>query len=127
MTSPRQQLYDDVFSMISLLGNQVYDRLPMEEVPYPFIVLKHDNSDYRNIHKFTRNMNVTLKIDTWYLSADRGTHDKTLTQIEQSLFSLREMDGYAVKVRDINTSEITDTTTNDDLLHGTINVTYQIN
>lgn len=72
-------------------------------------------------------MNVTLKIDTWYLSADRGTHDKTLTQIEQSLFSLREMDGYAVKVRDINTSEITDTTTNDDLLHGTINVTYQIN
>ena len=127
MKSPRQQLYDDVFSMISLLGNQVYDRLPTEEVPYPFIVLKNDNSEYRNIHKFTRNMNVTLKIDTWYLSADRGTHDKTLTQIEQSLINLREIDGYVLKVRDINTSEITDTTTNDDLLHGTINVTYQIN
>ena len=127
MKSPRQQLYDDVFTMISMLGNQVYDRLPMDTVPYPFIVLKNDNSEYRNIHKFTRNMNVTLKIDTWYLSADRGEHDKTLTQIEQSLFSLREIDGYTLKVRNINTSEITDTTTNDDLLHGTIQVTYQIN
>ncbi len=127
MKSPRQQLYDDVFSMLSLLGNQVYDRLPMEEVPYPFIVLKNDNSDYGSIHKFTRNMNVTLKIDTWYLSADRGEHDKTLTQIEQSLFNLREIEGYALKIRDINTSEMTDTTTNNDLLHGTIQVTYQIN
>lgn len=127
MKSPRQQLYDDVFSMLSLLGNQVYDRLPMEEVPYPFIVLKNDNSDYGSIHKFTRNMNATLKIDTWYLSADRGAHDKTLTQIEQSLLNLREIDGYALKVRDINTSEMTDKTTNNDLLHGTIQVTYQIN
>lgn len=127
MKSPRQQLYDEVFSSISMLGYQVYDLLPMSEVPYPFIVLKHSLTDYRSTQKLNRDMIVTLNVDTWHLAEDRGLHDKTMFQIEQLLIDFQLSDTYALKVKRINVTEVTDRTTNDELLHGSIEVTYQIN
>lgn len=127
MKSPRQSLYDTVFERLSMLGYVVYDKLPMEEVPYPFIVIKNNLSEYEKRHKHSRSLTHSLKIDTWHLSDNRGEHDKTLTQIEQSLFSLGAVNGHSLIVRRLNSSEMTDTTTNNSLLHGIIDVTYQIN
>ncbi|WP_144781121.1 hypothetical protein [Macrococcoides caseolyticum] len=126
MKSPRQLLYDTVFERLSMLGFIVYDKLPMEEVPYPFIVIKNNLSEYNKRQKSNRSMALSLKIDTWHLSDNRGEHDKTLTQIEQSLFSLVSIEGLPLVVRDLRTNEMTDTTTKDSLLHGIIDVTYQI-
>jgi len=126
MKSPRQLLYDTVFERLSMLGFIVYDKLPMEEVPYPFIVIKNNLSEYDKRQKSNRSMALSLKIDTWHLSDNRGEHDKTLTQIEQSLFSLVSIEGLPLMVRDLRTNEMTDTTTKDSLLHGIIDVTYQI-
>ncbi|WP_312039290.1 hypothetical protein [Macrococcoides bohemicum] len=126
MKSPRQLLYDTVFERLSMLGFIVYDKLPMEEVPYPFIVIKNNLSEYDKRQKSNRSMALSLKIDTWHLSDNRGEHDKTLTQIEQSLFSLVSIEGLPLIVRDLRTNEMTDTTTKDSLLHGIIDVTYQI-
>lgn len=126
MKSPRQLLYDTVFERLSMLGFVVYDKLPMEEVPYPFIVIKNNLSEYNKRQKGNRSMAHSLKIDTWHLSDNRGDHDKTLTQIEQSLFSLVSIEGLPLVVRDLRTNEMTDTTTKDSLLHGIIDVTYQI-
>ncbi len=126
MKSPRQLLYDTVFERLSMLGFIVYDKLPMEEVPYPFIVIKNNLSEYDKRQKSNRSMALSLKIDTWHLSDNRGEHDKTLTQIEQSLFSLVSIEGLPLVVRDLRTNEMTDTTTKDSLLHGIIDVTYQI-
>jgi len=126
MKSPRQLLYDTVFERLSMLGFVVYDKLPMEEVPYPFIVIKNNLSEYDKRQKSNRSMALSLKIDTWHLSDNRGEHDKTLTQIEQSLFSLVSIEGLPLVVRDLRTNEMTDTTTKDSLLHGIIDVTYQI-
>jgi len=109
-----------------MLGFIVYDKLPMEEVPYPFIVIKNNLSEYDKRQKSNRSMALSLKIDTWHLSDNRGEHDKTLTQIEQSLFSLVSIEGLPLIVRDLRTNEMTDTTTKDSLLHGIIDVTYQI-
>lgn len=127
MKSPRQQLYDEVFSSISMLGYRVYDLLPMSEVPYPFIVLKHSLTGYRSTQKLNRDMIVTLNVDTWHLAEDRGLHDKTMFQIEQLLIDFQLSDTYGLKVKRINVTEVTDRTTNDELLHGSIEVTYQIN
>lgn len=126
MKSPRQLLYDTVFERLSMLGFVVFDKLPMEEVPYPFIVIKNNLSEYDKRQKSNRSMALSLKIDTWHLSDNRGEHDKTLTQIEQSLFSLVSIEGLPLVVRDLRTNEMTDTTTKDSLLHGIIDVTYQI-
>lgn len=126
MKSPRQLLYDTVFERLSMLGFIVYDKLPMEEVPYPFIVIKNNLSEYDKRQKSNRSMALSLKIDTWHLSDNRGEHDKTLTQIEQSLFSLVSIEGLPLMVRDLRTNEMTDSTTKDSLLHGIIDVTYQI-
>lgn len=126
MKSPRQLLYDTVFERLSMLGFIVYDKLPMEEVPYPFIVIKNNLSEYDKRQKSNRSMALSLKIDTWHLSDNRGEHDKTLTQIEHSLFSLVSIEGLPLMVRDLRTNEMTDTTTKDSLLHGIIDVTYQI-
>ncbi|GEM_PF-3010587 len=126
MKSPRQLLYDTVFERLSMLGFIVYDKLPMEEVPYPFIVIKNNLSEYDKRQKSNRSMALSLKIDTWHLSDNRGEHDKTLTQIEQSLFSLVSIEGLPLMVRDLRTNEMTDTTTKENLLHGIIDVTYQI-
>lgn len=126
MKSPRQLLYDTIFERLSMLGFVVYDKLPMEEVPYPFIVIKNNLSEYDKRQKSNRSMALSLKIDTWHLSDNRGEHDKTLTQIEQSLFSLVSIEGLPLVVRDLRTNEMTDTTTKDSLLHGIIDVTYQI-
>lgn len=126
MKSPRQLLYDTVFERLSMLGFIVYDKLPMEEVPYPFIVIKNNLSEYDKRQKSNRSMALSLKIDIWHLSDNRGEHDKTLTQIEQSLFSLVSIEGLPLIVRDLRTNEMTDTTTKDSLLHGIIDVTYQI-
>ncbi len=126
MKSPRQLLYDTVFERLSMLGFIVYDKLPMEEVPYPFIVIKNNLSEYDKRQKSNRSMALSLKIDIWHLSDNRGEYDKTLTQIEQSLFSLVSIEGLPLMVRDLRTNEMTDTTTKDSLLHGIIDVTYQI-
>lgn len=126
MKSPRQLLYDTIFERLSMLGFIVFDNLPMEEVPYPFIVIKNNLSEYDKRQKSNRSMALSLKIDTWHLSDNRGEHDKTLTQIEQSLFSLVSIEGLPLMVRDLRTNEMTDTTTKDSLLHGIIDVTYQI-
>lgn len=126
MKSPRQLLYDTIFERLSMLGFVVFDKLPMEEVPYPFIVIKNNLSEYDKRQKSNRSMALSLKIDTWHLSDNRGEHDKTLTQIEQSLFSLVSIEGLPLMVRDLRTNEMTDTTTKDSLLHGIIDVTYQI-
>lgn len=126
MKSPRQLLYDTVFERLSMLGFVVYDKLPMEEAPYPFVVIKNNLSEYDKRHKSNRSMTHSLKIDTWHLSDNRGEHDKTLTQIEQSLFSLVSIEGLPLMVRDLRTNEMTDITTKDSLLHGIIDVTYQI-
>lgn len=126
MKSPRQLLYDTIFERLSMLGFIVFDKLPMEEVPYPFIVIKNNLSEYDKRQKSNRSMALSLKIDTWHLSDNRGEHDKTLTQIEQSLFSLVSIEGLPLMVRDLRTNEMTDTTTKDSLLHGIIDVTYQI-
>ena len=126
MKSPRQLLYDTIFERLSMLGFVVFDKLPMEEVPYPFIVIKNNLSEYDKRQKSNRSMALSLKIDTWHLSDNRGEHDKTLTQIEQSLFSLVSIEGLPLVVRDLRTNEMTDTTTKDSLLHGIIDVTYQI-
>lgn len=126
MKSPRQLLYDTIFERLSMLGFVVFDKLPMEEVPYPFIVIKNNLSEYDKRQKSNRSMALSLKIDTWHLSDNRGEHDKTLTQIEQSLFSLVSIEGLPLMVRDLRTNEMTDTTTKENLLHGIIDVTYQI-
>ncbi|RXK19093.1 hypothetical protein [Macrococcus sp. DPC7161] len=127
MKSPRQQIYDLVFSRLIELGFTVYDKLPAEQVPYPFIVIKQGESDYQNRHKFNREMGISLVVDTWYLSDERGAHDEAMTRIEHSFFDFFLLDGYSVKLREIRTSELVDRTTNDELLHGTIKVSYTVN
>ncbi|UBH16403.1 hypothetical protein [Macrococcus armenti] len=129
MNSPKQDIFNAVYVAIySVFSVQssVYDKLPMNKVPYPFVVINDANAEYIPLHKFNRTSNVAIKIDVWGLVNDRGLHDSIMFEIERKLMNIKSTVSYSANVSELRTNTIKDNTTNDELLHGIIDVTFKV-
>ena len=124
--SPQQELFTAVKKVVSGLGYTVYDYLPMDDVPYPFVFLGEDlSTDIPNKTAIHGSYNLTLHI--YNDQKKRGTTSTMMMNIKQALRELKHTQGFYISVNNINDQIIQDTTTNIPLSHGIIDVEFYFN
>ena len=125
--SPQQELFVAAKVACMNLNYNVYDYLPMEDVPYPFVFIGEDSStDMPNKTAIHGAYNLTIHV---YHNdyKKRGTTTNIIMEIKQALRELKTTQGFYVSVNNINDQIITDNTTNVPLLHGMIDVEFYFN
>ncbi|MGM0864541.1 MAG: hypothetical protein ACQEWF_07710 [Bacillota bacterium] len=128
MKSPKIQLFNAVFSRSLSLGYDTYDYLPGkdDETPYPFVHIAGSvSSDVIN-NKEIITGTISQTIHVWGLANDRSHFAEMIFQIEMELRRLSELENYFVRLTELDSNEIFDNTTTDNLLHGIIQVEYRL-
>lgn len=123
--SQRQQLFDKVFILSQGLGFRTFDSLP-GVTEYPFVVINEPtlNSQYHG--KFRIAGELLMSIHVWGHQQDKGAHDLIMYQLEQELMKLKRLDTVYLRLVTVTPSVNKVTEGNERLLHGVIDVTYQI-
>lgn len=128
MKSPKIQLFNAVFNKSLNLGYGTYDYLPgkEEEVPYPFVhVAGSIGSDvFNNKEVITGNLSQTIHV--WEMANNRVHFAEMIYNLEIALRRLTQLDNYYVRLVSLDSNEIFDNTTTDNLLHGVIQAEYRI-
>jgi hypothetical protein len=128
MKSPKIQLFNAVFNKSLNLGYGTYDYLPGKdgEVPYPFVhVAGSVGSDVIN-NKEVITGNLSQTIHVWEMANNRIHFAEMIYNLEMSLRRMTQLDNYYVRLVALDSNEIYDNTTTDNLLHGVIQAEYRI-
>lgn len=123
---PQQELFTAVLvELRKRYPDQVYDTfLPPEGTPYPFIYLADSNLTDR-ANKTAVFGTVSQTIHVWHDNPQRrGTVSQMLLQIKQICRHLEHTGNFSWSVQDLNQGIFPDTTTNQPLLHGIVEVTF---
>lgn len=123
---PQQELFTAVLvELRKRYPDQVYDTfLPPEGTPYPFIYLADSNLTDR-ANKTAVFGTVSQTIHVWHDNPQRrGTVSQMLLQIKQICRHLEHTGNFSWSVQDLNQRILPDTTTNQPLLHGIVEVTF---
>ena len=123
---PQQELFTAVLvELRKRYPDQVYDTfLPPEGTPYPFIYLADSNLTDR-ANKTAVFGTVSQTIHVWHDNPQRrGTVSQMLLQIKQICRHLEHTGNFSWSVQDLNQRICPDTTTNQPLLHGIVEVTF---
>lgn len=123
---PQQELFTAVLvELRKRYPDQVYDTfLPPEGTPCPFVYLADsDLTDKAN--KTAVFGNVSQTIHVWHDNPrQRGTVSQMLLQIKQICRHLEHTGNFSWSVQGLNQRILPDTTTNQPLLHGIVEVTF---
>lgn len=123
---PQQELFTAVLvELRKRYPDQVYDTfLPPEGTPYPFIYLA-DSVLTDKANKTAVFGNVSQTIHVWHDNPrQRGIVSQMLLQIKQICRHLEHTGNFSWSVQDLNQRILPDTTTNQPLLHGIVEVTF---
>lgn len=123
---PQQELFTAVLvELRKRYPDQVYDTfLPPEGTPYPFIYLADSNLTDR-ANKTAVFGTVSQTIHVWHDNPQRrGTVSQMLLQIKQICRHLEHTGNFSWSLQDLNQRIFPDTTTNQPLLHGIVEVTF---
>lgn len=123
---PQQELFTKLLTEIKALGYDVYDGfLPPDNTPYPFVYLG-DSHQLDDANKTAVFGSVHQTIHVWSDSPKRrGTVSKMLLAIKNVCRRLEHTENFAWGVRNANQRIISDTTTNQPLLHGMLEVEFK--
>jgi hypothetical protein len=128
MKSPKIQLFNAVFNKSLSLGYDTYDYLPGKDegIPYPFVHLAGAiGSDVIN-NKEVITGNLSQTIHVWEMANNRSHFAEMIFNLEMALRRLTKLDNYYVRLVSLDSNEIYDNTTTDNLLHGVIQAEYRI-
>jgi hypothetical protein len=128
MKSPKIQLFNAVFSRSLSLGYETYDYLPGkdEDAHYPFVHIAGSvSSDVMN-NKEVITGTISQTIHVWGLVNDRSQFAEMIFHLEMELRRISELENYFVRLTELDSNEIYDNTTTDNLLHGVIQAEYRI-
>jgi hypothetical protein len=128
MKSPKIQLFNAVFSRSLSLGYETYDYLPGkdEDAHYPFVHIAGSvSSDVMN-NKEVITGTISQTIHVWGLANDRSQFAEMIFHLEMELRRISELENYFVRLTELDSNEIYDNTTTDNLLHGVIQAEYRI-
>lgn len=106
----------------------VYDTfLPPDGTPYPFIYLGDNQvvDDYGNKSMITGHVYQTVHV--WHDDPKkRGTQSRIMAEVKDIARSIRDTKSYHWSIRHINQQVIPDTTTSQPLLHGVLDLEFEI-
>lgn len=125
MQSAQFQLFNYIFKQVSALGLPVITmRDYHDDVPYPFVMIQSltDDEHIATFDSYTGRPSATLHV--WGEDHDRGAHDALYMQIRNILHDDIALDGYTLINAQINTNVSDNDTTEQTLIHTTINVEY---
>src|SRR5699024_10831194 len=114
--NPEQQIFTDIRQeILNLLAqDKVYDYIPLERTPYPFIRVGEVFKQNRRIHKLDLDGDMQVSLHFWHDSTrKRGTFTKLMYDAEVALIG-----EFGVRGEDINSRVLEDNTTAVTLLHG---------
>lgn len=123
---PQQELFSALLlELKKQYPDSVYDTfLPPEGTPYPFIYLADSNLTDR-ANKTAVFGTASQTIHVWHDNPrQRGTVSQMLLQIKQICRQLEHTGSFSWSVQDLNQRILPDTTTNQSLLHGIVEVTF---
>jgi hypothetical protein len=123
---PQQELFSALLVALKKeYPDSVYDTfLPPEGTPYPFLYLA-DNDQNDRENKSAVFGTVSQTIHVWHSNPrQRGTVSQILLQAKQICRKLEHTGHFSWSVQDLNQRILPDTTTNQPLLHGIVEVTF---
>ncbi|KGX88036.1 hypothetical protein [Pontibacillus litoralis] len=128
MLSPKIQLFNVVFQISTDLGYQTIDYAPVSSpgLTYPFVHVGESNSTDVINNKGIITGRISQTIHVWGYANDRALFSGMMDQLETSLRKLTRLKNYYIKLEELQSNEIYDNTTNDNLLHGIIQVEYKL-
>lgn len=127
MKSPQQQIYDAIYtSLLALFPGRVYDYLPGESTPYPFVTLGEQyEQDQETKTAIIGKTQITLH--QWGDYRQR----RQLTDIQQSIKNavrvIKRTEDFTVRVKVLSGRVIQDNSTNERLYHGILELEIQFN
>lgn len=126
--SPKIQLFNAVFSKSLALGYRTYDYLPGkdESTPYPVVHVAESISADVIDNKQTITSRISQTVHVWSLANDRATFADMVYSLEMDLRKLHQLDNYYLRLLALNSNEVYDNTTDDNLLHGIIEAEYKL-
>lgn len=119
-----QELYDTIYLNLEK-KYVVYESLPDENAPYPFIVLgeiQKINSNY----KTALGTRINITIDVWGDSESRFSVDSIINDIESVRRVITKHYQFEKRIGDSDSQLLHDNSTSVDLLHGVLNLTFQL-
>ena len=123
---PQQELFSALLVALKKeYPDSVYDTfLPPEGTPYPFLYLA-DNDQNDRENKSAVFGTVSQTIHVWHSNPrQRGTVSQILLQAKQICRKLEHTGNFSWSVQSLNQRILPDTTTNQPLLHGIVEVTF---
>ena len=123
MNDPQQELFTALKLKIEAKGYKVFDSLPGEEEPYPFIFLgETQQSDKRT--KTAIIGSVFQNIQIWHTAKNRGTLSAMLLEVKQLCRDIKHTANFAWDVQDISGTIRNDKTTATPLIFADINIEF---
>lgn len=118
--NPEQQIFTDIRRlMVNLFGEgEIFDYIPPEDTPYPFIRVGEVFKQNRRTHKQDLDGDIQVSLHFWHDSVyERGTLTKMMHDTEVAI-----IDEFGVRGEEINSRVIEDKTTSVTLLHGILEI-----
>lgn len=120
MKDYNQFLFDELFRVLSEKGYKVFDYLPPEETDYPFIHLG-EITIYPMARKDIWHARAVATIDIW----NDGANRIEVSKIIQDIFKIgKQIKHFHIAPNESDYRILKDTTTNNELWHGIVNLVY---
>ena len=128
MLSPEIQLFNEIFKRALTVNENVVDYSPVNNpnLPYPFIHIGETTSnDLSDNKRFIRG-DIAQTIHVWGYAHNRALFYDISHRLKNELRQITKLENYYVRQIGLNSNDIYDNTTDDDLLHGIIQVEYRL-
>ncbi|MDG0820951.1 hypothetical protein M4L90_14115 [Staphylococcus equorum] len=124
--SIKYELFNYLYKAFSELGAPVVREVDQyTELGYPFIAIE-EIQDLVSVRSFDNyGGEPKARIHLWSDANDLQTHDRLYIQIQDILMKTEQLPSYHVSLVSINTNNVTDDTTNTNLMHTIIDSEFQ--
>lgn len=126
MKSPDQQIYDELFKISLKLGYDTYNYLPPEGTEYPFVFIGEQIS--------TDSVNKTMVIgevmQRIHVYGDKDKRRQVTDMMNNLIYQIRKIthtDTFYISIKSLRKQILLDTSTNETLLHGLIEIDFKFN
>lgn len=126
MKSPDQQIYDELFKISLELGYDTYNYLPPEGIEYPFVFIGEQIST-----DFTNKTMVTGEVmQRIHVYGDKDKRRQVTDMMNNLIYQIRKIthtDTFYISIKSLRKQILLDTSTNETLLHGLIEIDFKFN
>ncbi len=123
--TPNLQLYNKAYEKLQGYGWPVISRREMQrEIPYPVCVIKMREWNRSECTLDSYSDDTNLVIDSGSVSDDWGDHDGLVKRCIDDLKPSVKTNDYDFEEDDTNITQLVDDTTNQELIHTSVTISY---